>query len=91
MAAAAALDVEGVDRAPAERLNVSSTTRASLRPSVWIAELHVVAVGDVERAADLLGSRADVLVDLQPAAAGAQRAPRPARAATRRRARAARR
>ena len=36
-------------------------------------QLHVVGVGDVERAAQLLGPGADVLVDLEPAAAGAQR------------------
>ena len=36
-------------------------------------ELHVVRVGDVERAAQLLGPGADVLVDLEPAAARAQR------------------
>ena len=36
-------------------------------------ELHVVGVGDVERAAQLLGPGADVLVDLEAAAAGAQR------------------
>ena len=40
---------------------------------MWIASWTSCAVGDVERAADLLRPRADVLVDLQPAAARAQR------------------
>ena len=88
VAAAAALDVEGVEvRPPNDRERVLD--REHLVEAVGVdRELDVVAVGDVERGADLRGPGADVLVDLQPGAAGAQAVLDRARAAPRTRARA---
>jgi hypothetical protein len=68
MPPAAALDVERVDRAAAER-GVGVLDRQRLVQAVGVdRELDVVAVGEVERAADLLRPGADVLVDLQRSA-----------------------
>jgi hypothetical protein len=88
--AAAALDVEGVDRPPAER-RVGVLEGERLVEAVRVdGELDVLAVGDVERAADLVRAGGDVLVDLQARAARPQRGEdgsgartRPARAAPR--------
>ena len=79
--AAEALDVEGVPRAAGGRGD-RVRDREQLVHAVGVhRELHVVGVGHVERAAQLLGPGADVLVDLQPAAARAQRlVDRPGRA-----------
>ncbi len=73
MAAADALDVEGVDDPVAERGQRVGDREALVEAVGVDRELDVLAVGDVERAAHLLGAGADVLVDLQAAAAGAQR------------------
>ena len=71
--AATAFDVEGVPRAAGGHGD-RVLDREQLVHAVGVhRELHVVGVGDVERAAQLLGPGADVLVDLEPAAAGAQR------------------
>ena len=73
VAAAAALDVEGVPGA-ARRDGDRVLDREQLVHAVGVdGQLHVVGIGDVERAAQLLGAGADVLVDLEAAAARAQR------------------
>ena len=72
VAAAGALDVEGVDGATGER-GQRPLDREHLVEAVGVdRELDVVAVTDVQRGADLRRPRADVLVDLQRGAAGAQ-------------------
>ena len=89
--AAAALDVVGVPGA-ARRDGDRVLDREQLVHAVGVhGQLHVVGVGEVERAAQLLGPGADVLVDLEPAAAGAQRLLDRAPAGPRKRARAGRR
>ena len=73
VAAAHTFDVVGVHRAAGEG-GVRVLQRQRLVEPVGVdRELHVVTVGDVERAADLLGPGAHVLVDLEAGAAADER------------------
>ena len=67
MAAADALDVVQVHRPAVEHAGGVRREQRLVQAVGVDGELDVVAVGDVERAAQLLGAGGDVLVDLQPA------------------------
>ena len=73
MAAAAALDVEGVHGAARERLERLLDRERLVQPVRVDRELHVVGVAEAQRLLDRGAGGADVLVDLEPGRAREQR------------------
>ena len=90
VAAAAALDVERVDRAPAERRERVLDRERLVEPVGVDRELHVLGVADVERASRICSGPAETSSWIfSPRAAGAQRVLDRLRARARSRGRAA--
>ena len=76
------LDVVGVNRAARERRVGVLQAERLVQPVGVDRKLDVVPIGDVQRAADLLGPGADILVDLESGTPAGERVLDRLRAAT---------